>query len=118
LNKCTTCHLSSENKNPESLDEFPHNPFGARLRLVGKELAAEGKKKDIPARLAVVAQEDSDGDGVANLTELLLGHAPGDSADKPGEKELADAKRVHTEFDKFLASYRWKPFEAVKRQDV
>src|ERR1043165_3240589 len=55
LNKCTTCHLPSENKKPESLDEFPHNRFGARLRVVGKELATAGKKKDIPSRLEVIA---------------------------------------------------------------
>jgi len=35
LARCTTCHLPSDNKNPESLDEFPHNPFGVRLRSVG-----------------------------------------------------------------------------------
>src|SRR5678816_1172717 len=61
LNKCTACHLPSDNKNRESLEEFPHNPFGDRLRVVGKELVAAGKKKDIPSRLAVIAQEDSDG---------------------------------------------------------
>jgi len=118
LNKCTVCHLPSDNKNPESLDEFPHNPFGARLRVVGKELSAAGKKKDIPSRLALIEQEDSDGDGVANLTELLLGHAPGDATDKPGENELADAKRLQSGFSKFLGSYRWQPFETVKRPDV
>src|SRR5687768_10428961 len=89
LNKCTTCHLPSDNKNPASLDEFPHNPFGARLRVVGRELSASGKKKDIPDRLPLVAEEDSDADGVDNLTELLLGHAPGNAQDKPSAKELA-----------------------------
>src|SRR5262245_22899446 len=33
LNRCTTCHLPSDKKAPESLQEFPHNPFGHRLRL-------------------------------------------------------------------------------------
>ena len=37
-----------------------------------------------------MAREDSDGDGVDNETELLLGHNPGDTHDKPSEKELAD----------------------------
>src|SRR5206468_2819391 len=59
LNRCTTCHLPSANKSPQSLDEFPHNPFGARLRALGIELAQAGKAKDIPARLAAVAEEDS-----------------------------------------------------------
>src|SRR5262245_273418 len=43
LNRCTTCHLPSDVKDPKSLDEFPHNPFGDRLRSLGEELAAEGK---------------------------------------------------------------------------
>jgi len=118
LNRCTTCHLPSEIKNPESLDQFPHNPFGARLRAVGKELVAAGKKKDIPSRLALIASEDSDGDGVDNLTELLLGHAPGDRNDKPTEKELAEVKKRKTDFEKFLAGYRWQPFEPVKRPAI
>src|SRR5262245_7517278 len=59
LARCTTCHLPSENKNPESLDEFPHNPFGHRLRVVGKELAKASERKDIPARLKIIAKEDS-----------------------------------------------------------
>jgi len=65
-----------------------------------------------------VAREDSDGDGVDNETELLLGHNPGDSRDTPSKKELADARRLRTEFANFLASYRWRPFEPVKRPEV
>src|SRR5262245_59047309 len=60
LARCTTCHLPGDSKNPENLDEFPHNPFGNRLRMVGKELAEKGARKDIPARLKLVAKEDSD----------------------------------------------------------
>jgi hypothetical protein len=118
LARCTTCHLPSDNKNPESLDEFPHNPFGARLRVVGKQLVAEGKKKDIPSRLALIAREDSDGDGVDNETEILIGHNPGDVKDTPTKKELIDAKTKRVEFTEFLASYRWQPFEPVKRPVV
>jgi len=118
LARCTTCHLPSDNKNPESLDEFPHNPFGARLRAVGKQLVADGKKKDIPTRLALIAREDSDGDGVDNETEILLGHNPGDAKDTPTKKELADAKTKRAEFGKYLASYRWQPFDPVKRPTV
>src|SRR4051794_40058947 len=66
LNRCTTCHLPSPNKNPESLEEFPHNPFGDRLRTLGEDLKKAAKHKDLPARLAVVAREDSDHDGVLN----------------------------------------------------
>jgi len=118
LARCTTCHLPSENKNPESLEEFPHNPFGARLRMLGRELAAKGQKKDLPTRLKLIAREDSDGDGVANEIELLLGHNPGDAKDTPRKMELANAKQRRTEFERFLASYRWQPFDPVVRPRV
>jgi hypothetical protein len=118
LNRCTTCHLPSANKSPQNLDEFPHNPFGARLRALGIELTQAGKAKDIPTRLAAVAEEDSDGDGVDNQTELLLGHNPGDAADKPSAKERREAGGRRAEFDKFLAGYRWRPFEPVQRPPV
>lgn len=118
LARCTTCHLPSDNKNPENLDEFPHNPFGARLRAVGRQLVADGKKKDIPARLKLVAREDSDGDGVDNETEILLGYNPGDGQLMPAKKELTEAKKRRTEFDKFLSSYRWQPFDPVTRPAV
>src|SRR6478609_8017023 len=79
LNSCSTCHLPTRlDHPPENLDEFPHNPFGQRLRALGKELSQQGKSKDIATRLALVAREDTDGDGVPNEAELLLGHGPGD----------------------------------------
>ena len=118
LNKCTTCHLPSDHKAPESLDEFPHNPFGARLRVVGKELGSAGKKKDIPERIDVIAEEDSDGDGVPNLTELLLGFSPGDPNDKPTATKLAEIRNRRADFEKYLSGYRWQPFEPVKRPSV
>jgi len=118
LARCTTCHFPSDNKNPESLDEFPHNPFGTRLRVIGKQLVAEGKKKDIPSRLKLAAREDADGDGVDNETEILLGYNPGDAQHTPPKKELSDAKKKRGEFDKFLASYRWQPFDPVVRPAV
>ena len=71
LNRCTTCHLPSENKNPESLEEFPHNPFGDRLRALGEELAKAGKRRTSRRGSQRVAAEDSDGDGVDNEMEML-----------------------------------------------
>jgi hypothetical protein len=109
LDRCTTCHLPSANKNPEFLDEFPHNPFGKALRALGKS-------KSIPERLAAVAKEDADRDGVGNEVELLLGHNPGDAEDTPAKSELASVPT--TDFRKFLASYQWRPFEAVKQPAV
>ena len=118
FNACTTCHSPSAVKSPETLDEFPHNPFGNRLRRLGEELDSAGKKKDIPTRLAIISTEDSDGDGVDNLIELLSRHAPGDAKDKPDEKELSDVSKRRSEFKKFLAAYKWKPFEPVTRPAI
>jgi hypothetical protein len=118
LNRCTTCHLPSEKKSPETLDEFPHNPFGHRLRLLGEELARAGASKDIPTRLGRVAREDTDADGVDNETELLLGHNPGDANDTPTAAEMSKAGDRRVEFAHFLASYRWQPFETVRPPPV
>jgi hypothetical protein len=118
LDKCTTCHLPNANRAPESLDEFPHNPFGARLRQLGKELTAAGKSKDIGARLRLVAGEDTDGDGVKNEIELLLGRNPGDAQDFPGKSELAQLAAREKEFQKYEASYHWDPFEPVRQPKV
>jgi len=47
LKRCTTCHLPSETKEPKDLDEFPHNPFGDRIRGLGEALEKDGKSKDL-----------------------------------------------------------------------
>lgn len=118
LDRCTTCHLPSSNKAPESLDEFPHNPFGDRLRVVGRKLAREGKSREISGRLKLVAKEDADGDGASNESELLLGHNPGDDKDVPTKTELDALKSREVEFRKFLASYQWRPFDLVRAPEV
>jgi hypothetical protein len=118
LSRCTTCHLPSDVKDPQSLDEFPHNPFGNRLKVLGEELAKEGKRKDIATRLAVVAREDADGDGVDNETELLLGKNPGDDKQTPTTEQIANSGERKAELAKFLASYRWRPFDRVQRPAI
>src|SRR5258706_10187991 len=118
LDTCTTCHLPSDVKEPESLDDCPHNPFCDALRKAGKQLKTEGKKRDIATRVMLIAAQDSDGDGVDNLTELLLGHNPGDKNDVPTAEELKQAPARHEEFATFLKSYRWQPFEPVTRPAV
>ena len=114
LNRCTTCHLPSDKKNPESLDEFPHNEFGKQLR----SLAATIDSKNIPTRLKAASAEDADGDGVKNEDEILLGHNPGDSKDTPTAAALESLPARAREFAQFLNSYRWEPFRSVKRPDV
>ena len=41
-----------------------------------QELRRAGKKTTIADRIEAIANEDSDGDGVPNLIELLTGHHP------------------------------------------
>ena len=118
LNRCTTCHLPSTINDPASLDDFPHNPFGDRLRRLGEELGKTEKRKDIATRLALAAHEDSDGDGVDNETELLAGTNPGDANETPAPDQIAKIERRRAEFGKFLASYRWQPFDRVERPAV
>ncbi|HSI34786.1 MAG TPA: DUF1549 domain-containing protein, partial [Tepidisphaeraceae bacterium] len=118
LGACATCHLPTDRKNPESLEEIPHNPFGAALRRAGEELRAAGQKRDLPARLARVAGLDSDGDGVANEAELLLGHSPGDPKDTPRAAELSGLGEKRAALAAYLAGYRWQPFEVLARPGV
>jgi hypothetical protein len=118
LQTCSLCHLPSDKKEPESLEEFPHNAFGEALRVAGKQLKAEGKKREMAARLELVGGADSDGDGVDNLSEILLGHNPGDAKDRPSAEELKGLAGRREAFAGFLKSYRWEPFEVVKRPEV
>jgi hypothetical protein len=106
LNDCRTCHLPDKG---EGGSEKPHNVFGARLA------ALRAKKADVAARLDAAAEEDSDGDGVANLVELVLGRFPGDAQDRPTEAELAAAPKALAAFRKGLEARRWSPFEPVRR---
>ena len=114
LNRCTTCHLPSDKKNPETLDEFPHNEFGKQLR----SLATKLDSKNLSARLKAAADDDGDGDGVPNEAEILLGHNPGDPKDAPDASALERLSGRAREFAQFLNSYRWEPFQTVKRPPV
>jgi len=116
--RCTTCHLPSDKKLPETLDEFPHNAFGDRLRSVRNGAGRSGQKQDIATALALVANEDADHDGVANEIEILLGRNPGDAKDTPDDNALRQAPIRQKEFAAFLASYRWEPFKPVRRPGV
>jgi hypothetical protein len=111
LGRCTTCHLPSPIKDPESLRDFPHNAFGDALRELGEH-------RSLGARLTALAHEDSDGDGFDNETELLAGGHPGDAQIKPSAEQLAAVQARAGEYAKFLAAYRWQPFEPVHRPPV
>ncbi len=79
------------------------------------ELRKAGKPSDIPARIDAVADEDSDGDGVANLLELVTGHFPGEAADRPVESELAGGRALIAKLRQAKTGYPWHPFERVVR---
>jgi hypothetical protein len=107
---CRACHVAATPTD----DDHEHNPFGARLVAVRAELRKSGKPTDLRARLEAIVEEDSDGDGIANLVELLTGHNPGDPADKPTPAELANAAGLREKHRKHLAAYAWRPFDPVR----
>jgi hypothetical protein len=110
LNACSTCHLAAKPTDKE----HEHNAFGKRLKAVRSELRKAKKKTDIISRILAVADEDSDGDGVPNLIELLSGHGPGDAKDRPTESEIGVARKKLAVFLKSKQGYAWAPFDPVQ----
>lgn len=117
LNDCRTCHVPGP-ADVTSTEAKPHNPFGARLRAVKKELQQAGKRTDIVDRLNAIADEDSDGDGVSNVIEMISGHNPGEADDKPTPEEIEQAQVKLTLLKERLNAYAWRPFEPVVRPEV
>lgn len=113
LDSCATCHQGQPPKSAISLETYPHNPFGARLKALGDTLRQSGQRSDLGRRLEKIAGEDSDGDGISNELEILLGHNPGDPKDKPTAAELAGLAKTKLAFATFRGEYRWQPFESV-----
>ena len=119
LNDCRLCHLPEPRGTlPGEEADQPHNPFGERLKELRQELKKAGKPSDIVARFQAIVNEDSDGDGTPNLVELLTGHNPGDAKDKPSAQDLQTLPGTQAAWQKFLVSYRWRPFEPVQRPSV
>ena len=116
LDTCAVCHVRAEANGAESLDEFPHNVFGNRLRSAAAETQEhDNQSTDIRDRLMLVAGEDADGDGVSNLKELLAGTQPGSKDDKPDEAFIQKLEPLLIEFAGFSGRYQWRPFESVVR---
>src|SRR5262249_18979329 len=65
-----------------------------------------------------IAEEDSDGDGIPNLLEILTGHYPGDPNDKPTDAEITAGRKRMAEFLKTKTGYPWTPFETVRRPAI
>ncbi len=116
LNSCGTCHQSSTYSHlPTSLAEFPHNSFGKRLAQAGEEMRKQGLRADIASRMQRIATEDADHDGIDNLTEILLGTGPGNATEHPNAAQLKTAASLKLRLSRYLAEYRWRPFEPVTR---
>ena len=92
LNDCRTCHVPVED-GTDAVDSRPHNAFGKRLKAVRATLKKPVRPSASPTRIEAIADEDSDGDGVSNLLELVTGHFPGEADDRPAEVELANGRR-------------------------
>jgi hypothetical protein len=118
LDTCAVCHVRAEANGAESLDEFPHNAFGDRLRAAAETLANEDRNTSIRDRLILVANEDADGDGVSNLKEVLTGTSPGSYTDKPDPAATNNLETLLVEFGEYSSRYQWRPFETVVRPDV
>jgi len=118
MQNCAVCHTHDHGTGLESLEEFPHNAFGERIRSAKDELKKAGKPTKIADRLALVAGEDSDRDGISNLDELLLGHQPGKKSDVPAPDEIKTLAAQHTRYADFQKRYPWEPFQPVIRPPV
>jgi len=107
LHDCTLCHQAGAHDEPDSLAEIPHNAFGAALRKIGKTTS-------LPQRVLQLADADTDGDGVDNLSEILLGSFPADATDTAeAATNEAAAKRAA-----FLARETWDAFVPAPRPPV
>ncbi|MGB0579700.1 MAG: DUF1549 and DUF1553 domain-containing protein [Limisphaerales bacterium] len=110
LDSCAACHVKADPHGAESLKDFPHNDFGKALHKLGR-------KTKLTERLLELAEQDADGDGADNLTELLAGSRPGDAKSKPALTS-DKLKSLQDQFAKFSERYPWQPFETVKRPAV
>ena len=121
LHQCATCHLAKDEVGVgEAFDEEnpPHNVFGERLRELGDAIGEEEPGGDILARLQRIANEDADGDGIANELEILAGKYPGRSQSRPDEQELIAARDALAAREREATGYAWEPFQRVTRPDV
>ncbi len=124
VHQCATCHLTREEADaPEEFDpEYPpHNMFGERLRILGEQALGggnSGRPLDIAARLKQIADEDTDGDGVANEVEILAGLHPGRGSQVPAGDVLAAALAAQTAWRAETTGYAWEPFQTVQRPPV
>lgn len=118
LNSCSTCHVRAHPHGAESLDEFPHNPFGNQLRIEEEKLHKAERDTSIEQRLKILAEKDADGDGFSNLQEILMGTAPGDKTKFPSADSAVKIQKLTSKFTEYQNRYAWKPFKPIKRPEV
>ena len=118
LRGCNLCHVGDGHSQPSSLEEFPHNAFGDHLRRMGEELVDSGRDDSIVSRLTELADADSDQDGYANLTELLLESHPGDDEVIPTDALLQLRDERVTAYDAMRSAYVWRPFDPIEQPAI
>jgi len=121
LHQCATCHLTkSEVGIDEEFDEEnpPHNVFGEALKVLGDEIGEDEPGGDIISRIKRLAEEDTDGDGVANELEILAGKHPGRKESRPDEQELLAAQSARDAREREATGYAWEPFRPVVRPAI
>ncbi len=118
LRSCALCHVADHAADASSLEEFPHNAFGAAVRIAGERLLEDGKDDAIPNRFQVVANRDADGDGHSNLVEILLGSRPGSQSDIPDQDSLSRQASLIESYQAKINQYAWRPFAVVQRPPV
>ncbi|QDT91652.1 DUF1549 and DUF1553 domain-containing protein [Gimesia algae] len=118
LNSCSVCHVGAHAEGAESLEDFPHNPFGNQLRLEADKLLKAERDPEIDLRLKLLSEADADNDGFSNLQEILFGTAPGDKTKFPDAKAAEKLKQLTADFTEYKNRYAWKPFKPVTRPEV
>jgi Protein of unknown function (DUF1553)/Protein of unknown function (DUF1549) len=117
LDDCRTCHVPA-GRAAEGDEPRPHNPFGKRLDALRSQLQKAGKRAGIRARIDAVADEDSDGDGVSNVLELITGHFPGEADDRPSGLELTRGRNALAALREARRGDPWNPFQPVTRPEM
>lgn len=82
LPACTLCHTEPPTRNAFGMDVEAVLAPG-----VSRPLSPETFTAELPDALLAVEGDDTDGDGFANLDELLGGSAPADPASRPSDGE-------------------------------